>query len=361
MSKSQAKALCSDLWVVPLNDVPYLEITEAIGDKLQEFTPNIELIAGFWKPPTKSKKKPPTPHPSGATYYLDLGKLNRKDALFIANQLKETFESTFGLSILIGLASNRFTAGVAVRFAQLGSPKFIQLGSEASFLAALSVMYLPLDKETAGRMYILDIKTLGALASRSSEWIFNQFGKSGRVLHQLAQGNDTQPIPLRVQKPTLHIQKILDGAVENESVIEELLQIIGSEIHQKLNVHNLAASSLSMILYLDDGSHVQIEHVLRDATANGKLMGRYLMRLFKELELSSGVVEVSVMALGLNLLETYQLDLFGTPCIKNNRVSDLLHNLNARFGGEGLYHVHDREPTHWLPEKRYTFEKADVA
>ena len=362
IGKRQAQALCSNGCLLSLDDAPYFEITEAIGDSLQDFTPKIELIKGVWTEKKKSKKKKTIiPHASGAIYYLDLGKLKPTEALFMVNQLQSTLKTTFGLSPLVGLASNKFTAGIAVRLAQPDNPKLIRLGFEARFLAPLSVMYLPLDKETARRMSILGIKTLGAFAGRSSEWVFSQFGKNGRLLHQLTQGKDTQPIPVRPLKPKLHIQKVLDGEVEDKTVIESLLQMMGGEIEQQLKALNLTTSLLTMSLHLDDGSQVHMKHILRDATANGKLVGRNLMRLFKSLELVSGVDEITVMALELTPPIVQQLDLFGTPSINDNRVTDLLDKLTSRFGGEGMYYVRDREPTHWLPEKRYVFEKADVA
>ncbi len=365
MTRRQAQAQCPDACLLPTNDLPYLKITEAIGDVLlQDFTPNIELITGFWKwiPPKKSKKKAPAvPDASAAIYYLDLGRLKPTDGLFIVNQLKETLATTFELSPLVGLASNKFTAGVAVHFAKPDNPKLIHFGFEARFLSPLSVAYLKLDKETARRMSILGIKTLGQLAKKSSEWVFGQFGNNGRLLHQLAQGKDEQPVPLRELKPKVYIQKVLDGGVEDKTVVESILEMLGSEIGAQLTYRNLMTSLLDLTLHLDDGSYLQTNRILPEGTANGKLVGRNLMRLFNSSELSSGVVEIDVMASELTPLIIQQLDIFGTPYVSNSSVTDVLYKLTARFGDEGVYYVRDRELTNWLPEKRYTFEKAEVA
>ena len=78
---------------------------------------------------------------------------------------------------------------------------------------------------------------------------------------------------------------------------------------------------------------------LREPTTNGKLIGRALLRLFAQMSLNSGVTEVEVVAKDLAPVVWKQLDLFGTPAIEHNRLSDLLETLALRLGSECVYQI----------------------
>lgn len=359
IGKNQAQTLCPNAVFLPFQDKPYSEATEAIGDALLDFTNKIEIISGFWNPP---KKKPTTPaYPSGAIYYLDLGKLKRAEALTLAEQLQQALTTKFGITACMGLASGKFTAAAAVRFATPDAPKLIRLGFERQFLSRLPVSLLPLNKDMSRRLYLLGIHTLGAFARLPKDVVLNQFGKDARFLHQLAQGKDTRAVAVRVVKPQESIHKFLDGAVEDQTVLDTLFQMIGCEAAERLKSRNMTTQKLLLQLRLDDGKSIKAERVLRDATANAKLISRTLLRLLASVEFSAGVVEVIVTVSELTTPVMQQLDLFGTPALGQNRLSDLLGNLTARFGDESFYQVISLETDHWLPERRYAFEKADVA
>ncbi len=359
MGRNKAQTLCPNAVFLPLQAKPYLEATEAIGDALMDFTSKIELNPGFWKPP---KKKPTTPaYPSGAIYYLDLGKLKRTDALSLAEQLHQSLLTQFGITTCMGLARGKFTAAAAVRFATPDSPKLIRLGFERQFLFRLPVSLLPLKKDMSRRLYLLGIHTVGAFALLPKDVVLNQFDKEGLFLHQLAQGKDTRVVTVRALKPKENIHKLLDGAVEDQTVLDRLFQIIGDEASERLKSRNMITKKVSLQLLLDDGKTMKAECVLREATANAKLISRTLMRLLTSIELSVGVVEVDVTLSELENEVTRQLDLFGTPTLSQNHLSDLLENLTARFGDDSFYQMIPLETDHWLPERRYSFEKADVA
>jgi DNA polymerase IV len=359
MREQQAHTLYPAACLLPFDEVPYQELTEAIGDTLQAFTEKIELIPGFWKRGKQKKRNNPV-FPSGATYYLDLGKLTRTDALFLADHIKTSLTNAFRLSCCLGLASGKFPAAVAVRFAKPDSPKLVRLGNEGRFLSRLSVNLLPLDKEISRHLPLLGITTLGAFAALPASAVFDRFGKQGRFLHQLAKGKDTRPVVARMPKRKEHFGKIFEGAIEDRTVLETILQMIGCEIEQRLEEKNLTAQSLQLALHLDDGKTVKTTRTLRDPTGNGKLIGRTLLRLLNPLELSSGVTEVDITAENLAPPVMQQLDLFGTPGLTENRLTDVLKNLTTRFGNEGIYHIEDGETDHWLPEYRFAFEQEEI-
>jgi len=168
-------------------------------------------------------------------------------------------------------------------------------------------------------------------------------------------------VAVRMVKPQESFHIVLEGAVEDKTVLESLFQMMGTETAERLKNRNMTTQKLVLRFVLDDGKSLKTERVLREATANAKLIGRMLMRLLSDVEITMGVVEIQVTASELATPVMRQLDLFGTPTLGQNRLSDLLESLTARFGDECFLQVIPLDTDHWLPERRYAFEKAQIA
>lgn len=360
MRVHQVQLLCPDAHIQAFAETRYLELIEGITETLTQFTTRIELLSGFWDTDKKARKDAAVLHPSAAIYYLDLGKLAPKDALILAGKIDQLLQTEFAVSCSIGLAKNKFVASVAARYAELGQAKLVRLGEEANFLAGFSVSVLPLGKELERRLYLLGMKTLGELASLPVGSVTAQFGKHGRFLHQLAQGIDVRYVIAQPKKPSYHLTKQFDGAVQNRLIIESLLQQMGCEIESYLAQSGYTTQFLELWLHDDNLAVHKHSQVLREPIQNGKVIGRALLRLYQRSQLES-VVSIEVLAKELTPVVYQQLELFGAPAVENNHLSDLLENLTARFGCESLYCVERDKPEHLFLEYRFTIQPMGVA
>jgi protein ImuB len=216
---------------------------------------------------------------------------------------------------------------------------------------------LPLDKETSRRLNLLGIRSLGQLADLPAGAVLNQFGKQGKFLHGLASGRDSRSVVARPAKPTECIREVLEGGVEDRLVLESLLQNIGCILEERLKARGHTAQRLTLELKLDDRTAFRVDRVLREVTQNGRLLGRTLLRLLAQLELSAGVIEVMVMADQLAPLQMRQLDLFSTLNPTEQSLTTLLDSLSLRFGGDSLFQVTEGRPDHWIPEGRFQWEE----
>ncbi|MEZ4667926.1 MAG: hypothetical protein R3E39_08430 [Anaerolineae bacterium] len=353
MRTQAAHALCPEATVMPFDDQPYRELVETVADSLLIFSSKVELPVGFWRP---QRKPLLSIHPSGAIFYVDLGKLRKTEAAQLVHEMSALLLATFHVPCCVGLASNKFTASVAVRLAQPNNPKLVQRGFEGRFLARHSINLLPLDKEINRRLHQLGISTIGQFATLPADAVFNQFGKQGRFLHMLATGEDTCPVSTRIPKAKEHLTRVFDGAIEDKQVLQSALEGMGCELAKRLAEKNLTTQLLELTFATDDKHTLKTKRVLHEPTAHGKLLGRTLLRLLEQLKCEAGVTEVRVMADNLATPVMRQLDLFGTATLNDNRLSDLLEKLTMRFGNESLYSVVTAEPDHWLPEYRYVIE-----
>jgi nucleotidyltransferase/DNA polymerase involved in DNA repair len=360
MKAAQARALCAGANVQLFDDTPFQEMDEAIEAELSAFTTQIEGIWGFGYVGKKKRPDQSILPASAAIFYLDLGKLRPSEAVDLARQMQRVLRDALALSSTVGLSRGKFPALVAARVTQPAHPKLVAPGDEGAFLAPFTLDILPLNRETNRRLDKFGIRTLGAFAQLPAAAVLTQFGKEGRALHQWAQGRDTRLVVSRPRKPSERLRQSFDGAVENRLALEAVLQQFGCDFEQRLATNGLTTSKLELALHLENGQVLKSHRVLREPAHNGRLIGRYLVRLLSQLTLPCGVDSVEAIAHDLTLPVMQQLDLFGqvTP---TRRLTDLLDTLSERFGTEHVYSVTDLDPDHWLPEYRYALEPVEAA
>jgi nucleotidyltransferase/DNA polymerase involved in DNA repair len=357
----QAHALSPDAEIRSFDEASFLELDEAIETALSTFTNRIEAVFGFGYVGKRRKLEQPLLPASTACYYLDLGKLRGGDAVVIAQHTQSLLKDTLALDSLIGLSRGKFPALVASRTAQIDHPKLIQLGDEGDFLAPFAVNILPLDREASRRLEVFGIRTIGALARLPRAAVVAQFGKEGGFLHELSHGNDHRRVIARPHKPSEHLRKCLDGAVDNRLALEALLKEMGCTFEQELRSKEFTTRSLELVLQLDNGKLLKKRHALREPTQDGGLLGRQLIRMFSQMVLPCGAVSVEAAAHDLAAPVMQQLDLFASPAPTTNRLSDLIEMLSARVASEQLFCVTHLDPEHWLIEQRFVLEPVDAA
>jgi nucleotidyltransferase/DNA polymerase involved in DNA repair len=361
MRVRQAHALCPAAAIRLFDEAPFVDLGEAVETALSTFTTRMEAVSGFGYVGKRKKLEHALLPASTACYYLDLGKLRGSDALVLARHMQAVLSQTLALVSTIGLSRGKFPALVASRVAQPDQPKLILPGEEGRFLAPFPVSLLPLDRDASRRLGVFGIQTLGALAQLPRGAVLAQFGRDGRQLHALAQGNDPRPVIARPHKPSERLREALDGAVDNRLVLAALLEQMGCAFEQRLAAQGYTTRSVELILHLGNGKTLKSRRVLREPIQDGRLIGRQLIRLLAGLALPCGVVGVEAAARDLAAPVMQQLDLFAHPSPTASRLSDLLETFAARFGTEHLFRVTDLDPDHWLVEERFVLEPVDAA
>jgi DNA polymerase-4 len=176
MPAAQAARLCSDaVWAKP-RFKRYSELSHAVRDILESFTPHIE--------PTSIDEA-----------YLDVtpGKTGRYP-VEIAEQIQRAVDA-LGLSCSLGVASGKTLAKIASDRMKPHGITVVQPGTETAFLAPLSVTVLPgIGAHTAERLLGAGIRTLGDLARLDVGTAETLAGSWGRELLDRARGIDERPV-----------------------------------------------------------------------------------------------------------------------------------------------------------------------
>lgn len=360
MRMGQAHARCPEAQVFPFDAAPYEDIAGGVEETLRNFTVKVETVAGFWQRKRRTSD-PLVKHPSAAIFYLDLGALRTKDGLELAHRIGDTLSATYGLDAHIGLARGKFPASVATRVASPQQPKCIRPGEERAFLAPFPVSLLPLKKEIGRRLNLFGVHTIGDLARLPKESIIAQFGKDGRLLHELSQGNDPRPVRYVLPKPMERITRQFDPPIEDRHELEAVLKAFGCELAERVRNQGYAIQKIELVLHCDRGAALRPKHALREPTQDGKLVGRGLVRLLALCSIASGIVGIEVTARDLAPVQWQQLDLFASSNPLENRLSDLLTALTERFGEDSVVSVSVVDREDGVLERRFSLAAAEVA
>jgi DNA polymerase-4 len=129
--------------------------------------------------------------------WIDLAgteRLNGGPPAFQLVRLQKQIEDEIGLTVSIGLATNRFLAKIA---SELDKPRgFSVIGTEAqALLAPKSIRVLPGVGPVFGKTLQSDgYATVGALAAADVRDLVKRYGETGLRLHDLAHGRDARAV-----------------------------------------------------------------------------------------------------------------------------------------------------------------------
>ena len=159
-------------------------VSAEVAGVLMAFTHLIEIEA-LWSPNIKQATSRPRWGPGvafgrrlPASYTLDLESLPPAEALALSQEMGRQVRRQTQLTPAVGLAKSKFVAQVAATLARPNHARSITADEEGSFLASQPVHFLPLDKETARRLSLLGLHTLGQLAALPQASIRKLLGPS---------------------------------------------------------------------------------------------------------------------------------------------------------------------------------------
>jgi len=232
-------------------------------------------------------------------------------------QAAEVTANSMDLPIRVGIAANKLAARIAAR--QPGSPTVVAPGGEISFLAALPLKHLRLERRLAETLSRWGVSTLGDLARLPADRVASRLGPAGAAAHQSARGIDPQPLVPHQPPPTLTEGMELEWPVVT---VDPLLAAVR---------HDLACALLELELSLEpegnDRRTIRLPAPTRDVDA--------LVALIR-LELEAHPPGAAVAAFGCfvhpDRPRRGQLTLFGAPEIHPEKLAATMARIAGRIG-----------------------------
>jgi DNA polymerase IV len=344
MLTAQAHKLCPHGIFVPGRMARYVEVSRAVREVFDSFSPTVEPI-------------------SLDEAFLDLTGTDRLlgQPIDVARALKHAVRDRTGLTISVGVAPIKMAAKI---LSDMSKPDgLLCLGAEhlRDFLGPLPVERLwGVGRVTLDRMHKTGIRTIGELARYDVAVLRTIFGSFGPYLHEFANGRDPRPVVAEWERKSYGEESTFERDVELDGLeLRRVLTAHGEALGRRLRADKIRARTVTLKLKLarrlGGGRYpvitrsFSLDHTTDDDAEIARVAIQLLSRAPKREKIRLAGVQVH----NLERSDPAQLGLFDSPVAadsRNSRLNRALDDLAERFGEDavtrGLAHADRAAPTH---------------
>jgi DNA polymerase-4 len=227
-----AGRLCPHAVYLDSHHAKYSEWSDRVATILAKFSPIVEMV-------------------SIDEAYLDLSGTERLHgpALAAADKLLRTITRETGLPCSGGLASTRLVAKVASDQAKPRGLLWVVPGSEARFLAPLSVRKIPgIGEVTERALRALRIETVEHLASQPLEKLEKVFGQWGTALYRKARGGDSYEFVIDAEPKSISHNHTFGEDTDDTVALTAMLSHLSQKACKRLREAGLATRTLTLTI-----------------------------------------------------------------------------------------------------------------
>src|SRR5258708_15335672 len=227
-----AGRLCPHAIYLDSNHAKYSEWSDRVAAILAKFSPIVEMV-------------------SIDEAYLDLSGTERLHGppLAATDKLLRTITRTTGLPCSGGLATTRLVAKVASDQAKPRGLLWVAPGSEARFLAPLSVRKIPgIGEVTERALRALSIETVEQLAVQPLEKLEKVFGQWGTALYRKARGGDSYEFIIDAEPKSISHNHTFGEDTDDDASLTAMLSHLSQKACKRLREAGLATRTLSLTI-----------------------------------------------------------------------------------------------------------------
>ncbi|HUU54710.1 MAG TPA: hypothetical protein VMY87_07305 [Armatimonadota bacterium] len=351
-SRWEAERACPGVLVAEPDEAKYAYFWQRVVDICGDYTPDLRIVGGREK---------------GVS--LDLTGTERLfgPAKKIGQEIWNRLRAEVGVSASIGIGPNRMvarlaaeaertarTARAAARSAReterTARVMYVEGTRAARFIAGLPISALPgVDREWEGRLKDMGIRRAGELAALPAEAVERAFGERGRMLWEIARGEDPEArrdtssaygrLPITKTEEGLSAQVDVRPATDERARIRAALRAAADELSRKLREHGMVAQKVRLAIVFSDMRKVEARRTLGRATRSGEVLFQAAGILLDRMKLGTRLVRrVRIIAdrlspgphggqLGLPLVEQEQ---------RRERLADRVDQVKDRYGDHAL-------------------------
>lgn len=174
-----------------------------------------------------------------------------QDPVLLAKDLRKHIRSNLGLTISVGVATNKSVAKIASDMDKPDGLTVVDPGTEYDFLAPL-----PVDRlwGIGHKMRLLlahqGIRTIGQMTDRPEAWWIDTFGKLGPQIRKLALGRDDRPVVINRERKSISAETTLNRDTLDSDVLDDLVDRLSQRVGEHLRSSHLKAKTVKVKLRL---------------------------------------------------------------------------------------------------------------
>lgn len=330
-----AKQLCPEAVFIRGNSEVYSQHSKLVTSIIQEEVPVFEKM-------------------SIDEFYLDLTGMDRFFGCFkLASELRRKIIKESGLPISFGLSLNKTVSKIATGEAKPNNELNINLGTEKTFLAPLSVKKIPMvGDKTYQTLCNLGLKRIISLQEMPLELVEKVLGKNGVVIWKKAHGIDNSPVVPFHDKKSISTERTFEKDTIDVQKLKSILSGMVEKLGYQLRKDNQLTSCVTIKIRYSDFQTYTLQRKIAYSAMDHQLLPvvnelfdrlynrRVLVRLIgiRFSDLAGGVHQINLFE-DLRTLQLYQSmdlmkDRFGESSVMH--ASALLGNdVNRRSFGKG--------------------------
>jgi DNA polymerase IV len=227
-----AGRLCPHAVYLDSHHAKYSEWSDRVATILAKFSPVVEMV-------------------SIDEAYLDLSGTERLHGppLAATDKLLRTITRTTGLPCSGGLATTRLVAKVASDQAKPRGLLWVAPGSEARFLAPLSVRKIPgIGEVTERALRALSIAIVEQLAAQTLEKLEKVFGQWGTALYRKARGGDSYEFVIDAEPKSISHNHTFGEDTDDAVALTAMLSHLSQKACKRLREAGLATRTLTLTI-----------------------------------------------------------------------------------------------------------------
>ncbi len=330
MPSARAAALCPDaVWARPRSG-RYQEISQQVREIFAEASPLVQ--------PTSIDEA-----------YLDMtpGRYSAPDPVVAARKIQLAVE-TLGVSCSIGVATSKIVAKIASDQNKPHGLTVVMPGTEAAFLAPLSVRLMPgIGAVTAAGLERLGITTIGALAALDDRSAADALGSWAATLCDRARGIDPRPVAPGEPAKSVSNERTFAEDVHDARDVRVALGSLAEKVTGRLRRKGLSGRTITVKVRYGDFSTRTVRRTLVVPSDERVLVEGVAWELLTTVW--SPGVGIRLLGVGVSGFEerAEQLDLFVEAQHADDTRERLTRSIDAvrdRFGPDAL-HLGRTSPT----------------
>jgi DNA polymerase-4 len=312
-----AGRLCPHAIYLDGHHAKYSEWSDRVAAILAKFSPIVEMV-------------------SIDEAYLDLSGTERLHGppLAATDKLLRTITRDTGLPCSGGLATTRLVAKVASDQAKPRGLLWVAPGSEARFLAPLSVRKIPgIGEVTERALRALSIETVEQLAAQPLDKLEKVFGQWGTALYRKARGGDSYEFVIDAEPKSISHNHTFGEDTDDTVALSAMLSHLSQKACKRLREAGLATRTLTLtIRYTGFDTYTRSKTLSAPTQLDADIYDVF-QKLFREHRNQRRTIRLLGVSLGGLAHGAEQLDLLSAERrAKLEKLTRATDNLRDRFG-----------------------------
>lgn len=312
---------CPELKIVPPRYSMYLKASDAMVEILREYSPLIERY-------------------SIDECFLDMSHIQRKDAVKVANELKDRIHEELGFTVNIGISTGKLLAKMASDFKKPNRVHTLYREEIEKKMWPLPVedMFM-VGPRTAEKLHKMNINTIGELARANPQFLHARFKKHGYMISCYARGIESSTVKNEgtIEMKGMGNSTTLPFDFTDRISCHNVMLSIGETLVPRLRDSRKLVKTVGIHIRYSDFSSFSIQKTLNFPSDSTSLLMATACSLFDEIWNEEPVRHLGISFSQLKEKDIEQLSLFKDGSAeKMKRMDQVIDMVRKNFGDDSL-------------------------